>query len=62
MMCPSDSFRVSVMTGLSRVTRTVESLRVIGMQARSSQMKFYIFPVYFFCYEVVPNMLQNGAR
>jgi len=50
------------MTGLSRVTRTVESLRVIGMQARSSQMKFYIFPVYFFCYEVVPNMLQNGAR
>ena len=48
----------------SRVTRTVESLRVIGLLARVS-VKSNEIPhssYVFFCYEMAPNMVQNGAR
>jgi len=47
-------FRVRVMTwsSQSRVTKTVDSLLVIGLQARvsvvSSHMKFHIFSITFF--------------
>jgi len=60
------------MTWSSRVTKTVESLRVIGLEARVnveshkiSHFFSYIFyamkwrPTY---YETVPDKLENGAQ
>jgi len=48
----------------SRVTWTVESLQVIALQARVNVESHVIsrFSTTFFCYEMAPNMLQNGAR
>ena len=40
----------------SRITRTVESL-VCKLESTSSQTKFHIFSMSFFCYEMASNML-----
>jgi len=40
----------------SRVTKTVESLRVLGLQARVT-WNFTFFLLHFLCYEMAPNML-----
>ena len=45
---------------LSRVTKPVESLRVIGLQARVSVESHEILHFFyhtFLCYEIAPNML-----
>jgi len=62
------SSRVRVMTWSSRVTRTVESLRVIGLQARVTR-NFTFFQRHFFalkwhptCYEMAPDKLKNGPN
>ena len=57
-------FRVRVMTGSSRVKRIVESLRIIGLQARVNveSHKFSRFFYDIVCYKMTPNVLQNGAR
>ena len=47
------------MTWSSRVTRTVELFRVIGLQARVivESNKISQFPMTFLCYEMAPHML-----
>jgi len=52
------------MTGSSRVKRIVESLRIIGLQARVNveSHKFSRFFYDIVCYKMTPNVLQNGAR
>jgi len=34
---------------------------VCKLESMASQMKFHIFPI-FFCYEMMPNIVYNGAR
>jgi len=45
----------------SRVTRTVESLRVIGLQARVNVESHEIFRFFYniFYYEMAPDKLEN---
>jgi len=46
------------------VRRTVESLRVIGLQARVNAESHEISRFFYdiFCYEMAPNMQSNGVR
>ena len=47
----------------SRVTRTVESLRVIGLQAQVNVESHEISCFFnIFCYEMAPDKLENGAQ
>jgi len=52
------------MTWSSRVTRTVESLRVIGLQARGNVESHEISRFFYniFCYEMAPDKLEDGAQ
>jgi len=61
------SIRVRVMIWLSRVR--VESLElsshfeslVCKLESMSSHTKFHVFSATFFCYEIAPDKLENGA-
>jgi len=51
--------RVIIWSSQSQVTRTVESFRVVGLQARVSVESHEISHFFYdiFCYEMAPNML-----
>jgi len=57
---PFESESSKIISSQSRVTRTVESLRVIALEARvnvESNEIAYFFLFLFFCYEMATNML-----
>jgi len=66
------NFRVIVESWLGRVTRTVESLRVIGLQARinveSHEISHFFYDIFYVmkwhptCYKMVPDKLENGVQ
>jgi len=60
------------MTWSSRVTKTVESLRVIGLQARvnvkSHEISHFFYYIFYAmkwrltCYKMVPDKLEKGDQ
>jgi len=69
-----DSSQRRVMTWSSRVARTVESLRVIALQARINVesheiSRFFCYLLYLFamkwrptCHKIAPDKLENGPQ
>ena len=82
--CPSSQSRVRVIkiffysihglveSSQSRVKRTVESVRVIGLQARvnveSHEVLHFFYDIFYAmkwrptCYKMAPDKLENGAQ
>ena len=65
-MCPSHFCRVRVTSPSSQSHDLVESshfeLLVCNLESMSSHTKCHVFTATFFCYEMAPDKLINGAQ